>query len=412
MPEATEARASASLRVLYVCYLSLDDPLVHTQVVAYLAGLARLGHTIHLLTFETRPLNRSRRRTLRERLATERITWHGLRYHKRPTLFATAVDVLSGAVCSAWLIRRHALAAFHARSYVPAAMDLMARRLASFHLIFDVRGLMAEEYEDAARWRHGSLPFRLTKGVEKRALSRADAIVVLTKRVREYLFGNMPPENVHVIPCCADLDQIEAARGRRAAVRTRLGVDGRAVLIYVGKLTGWYMEREMVEFFALAREQRPGMHFLIVTHSEPEPIEREFLRLGVDGCSWTILSCEASKVGDYLAAADAGIAFIRPSFSKVSSSPTKVGEYLAAGLPMVCISGIGDVDELLDAYQVGLSLADWSRQELQRGADALFDLIADEGAAGRARSAARERLSLEGIGIPSYDALYRSVSSL
>ena len=29
---------------LYTCYLGLDDPLVRTQVVAYLAGLAERGH--------------------------------------------------------------------------------------------------------------------------------------------------------------------------------------------------------------------------------------------------------------------------------------------------------------------------------------------------------------------------------
>ena len=46
-----------SLRCLYVCYLSLDDPLVHSQVVAYLEGLARSGHTVHLLTFDT-PMSR------------------------------------------------------------------------------------------------------------------------------------------------------------------------------------------------------------------------------------------------------------------------------------------------------------------------------------------------------------------
>jgi hypothetical protein len=35
------------LRALYICYLSLEDPLVETHVVAYLEGLARRGHTIH-----------------------------------------------------------------------------------------------------------------------------------------------------------------------------------------------------------------------------------------------------------------------------------------------------------------------------------------------------------------------------
>src|SRR5947208_3178218 len=166
---------SRGLRVLYVCYLALDDPLVHTQVVSYLAGLARRGHTVHLLTFETKALTRSRRRELRATMAKQGLAWHGLRYHKRPTLLATAVDVAVGAVCPVWLIRRHRLAAFHARSHVPAAMAMIADRFGSFRLIFDIRGLMAEEYEDAGRWRRDSLPFRLAKTVERRALCRADA---------------------------------------------------------------------------------------------------------------------------------------------------------------------------------------------------------------------------------------------
>ena len=31
-------------------------------------------------------------------------------------------------------------------------------------MIFDLRGLMAEEYVDAGRWRRGGLPYRLTNG--------------------------------------------------------------------------------------------------------------------------------------------------------------------------------------------------------------------------------------------------------
>jgi hypothetical protein len=50
-----------NLRALYICYLSLEDPLVHTQVVAYLEGLAQNGHSIHLLTFDPK-LDPERRR--------------------------------------------------------------------------------------------------------------------------------------------------------------------------------------------------------------------------------------------------------------------------------------------------------------------------------------------------------------
>src|SRR5690242_8399724 len=121
---------SARLRSLYVCYLSLDDPLVHTQVVAYLRGLAAAGHRIHLLTFESAPLTHARRRRLRESLSADGIHWHGLRYHKRPSLPATVYDTVAGAVVSGLILRRFRLDTLHARNHVPAAMALIAQRLA------------------------------------------------------------------------------------------------------------------------------------------------------------------------------------------------------------------------------------------------------------------------------------------
>src|SRR3954453_15306300 len=205
------------LRTLYLCYLSLDDPLVQTQVVAYLRGLAAAGNRIHLLTFETARLTRERRRALRRALGTDGIRWHGLRYHKRPSLPATVFDALAGATYAALLARRHRLDTLHARAHVPAAMALIARRMVRTRpaLIFDIRGLMAEEYEDAGRWRRDSILFRLTKSVERAAIKRADGIVVLAERVRRQLFGEPPPAAVAVIPCCADLEVLSRHAGER-----------------------------------------------------------------------------------------------------------------------------------------------------------------------------------------------------
>src|SRR3954452_7192730 len=146
----------APLRALYICYLSLEDPLVHTQVVAYLAGLAEVGHTVHLLTFDPR-LDASRRRELEATLGQLGVTWHSLRYHKRPSLPATGFDALAGAVAAARIVRRHRLDAVHARNHVPLASALVVRRLTGCRLIFDVRGLMAEEYVDAGRWKENGV---------------------------------------------------------------------------------------------------------------------------------------------------------------------------------------------------------------------------------------------------------------
>jgi hypothetical protein len=398
-----------SLRSLYICYLSLEDPLVHSQVVAYLAGLARSGHTIHLLTFELE-LSDERKQSLTAELGERGIAWHTLRYHKRPSLPATIYDTLLGAVAAARLVRRHRLDVIHARSHVPAAMGLIARRLSGCRLIFDLRGLMAEEYADAGRWKEGGVPFRITKRVEAAAIRAADAMVVLTRRVRDYLFpgGGGPP--LEVIPCCADLAAIDAQRDQRAATRRELGAGDRPVLVYVGKFTGWYMEQEMVDFFAVAREELPGLLLVVVTQADREPALAALAARGIAEDDFRITTSAPGEIGRYLAAADAGISFIRPCLSKISSSPTKIGEYLGAGLPVISGTGIGDVDELLSTDGTGVLVTEFGDDHYRAAARRMAELIADEATPGRCRALAHRELSLEEVGIPRYDRMYRRLA--
>jgi glycosyltransferase involved in cell wall biosynthesis len=400
----------STLRSFYICYLSVEDPLVHTQVIAYLGGLAARGHTIHLLTFDS-PMDEERQAAYARDLEQRGIAWHSLRYHKRPSLPATVYDVLVGAFVAFRLVRRYRLNTLHARNHVPAACALLVRRVARCRLIFDIRGLMAEEYVDAGRWKRGGLPYRITDRIQRAAIRRADGVVMLTEAVRRHLFGDPPSRNsTFVIPCCADLERLEAQRSARAAVRNELGLGDRPVMAYVGKFTGRYMDQEMVDFFAAARDARPGLFFLVLTQADHELIRREFVRCGIPASDFLITRAEPGELGRYLAAADFAIYFYRPSFSEVAASPTKVGEYLGAGLPVVSGAGVGDVDGLLAANRVGVLVDDFSPRGYARAIRELSALLDDPEAAERCRRAARNHLSLREVGIPRYDRLYRSVA--
>lgn len=398
------------LRVLYVCYLSLEDPLVHSQVVAYLAGLAERGHVVHLMTFEPR-LSQERLRQLAEDLDRRGIVWHRRRYHKRPSLPATAFDVIFGGFAAARLVRRQRLDAIHARNHMPAAMALIAARFARFRTIFDLRGLMAEEYVDAGNWKRGGIPYRLTRWVQRAALRRADGLVTLTEAVRPHLGETKAgPATTFVIPCCADLERISERSHERDATRAELEVGARPTMVYVGKFTGWYMEREMADFLAVARRSQPDLLFLVVTQADPEPMLRELDRNGIGASDYRILRSEPGEIGRYLAAADIGLSFVRPCFSKISSSPTKIGEYLAAGLPVVSTAGIGDVDALLRDNGVGALVEDFSPPAYEAVVEALRELRKDPGLRQRCAEVARENLSLREVGIPRYDELYRRLA--
>ena len=69
--------------------------------------------------------------------------------------------------------------------------------------------------------------------------------------------------------------------------------------------------------------------------------------------------------------------------------------------------GIGDVDELLEGQGVGVIVDEFSEASYERAAKQIRELAADPDARARCRAVARETFSLEEVGIPRYDRLYR-----
>src|SRR5215469_14889834 len=96
---------------LYICYFGSEQPLVQTQVLPYLRRIAASGVKIHLLTYETVATADACHRVAIE---AGGIQWHSLKYHKRPSLLATAYDVLAGLLYCARLVRRHNIDIIHA----------------------------------------------------------------------------------------------------------------------------------------------------------------------------------------------------------------------------------------------------------------------------------------------------------
>ena len=247
-------------------------------------------------------------------------------------------------------------------------------------MIFDIRGLMAEEYADAGRWKRNGLAYRITHAIQRAAISRADGLVMLTEAVKAHLLGRPPSrDSAYVIPCCANLERIEQWLPGRADVRSELGVGTRPVMAYVGKFTGRYMEREMVEFFVAARRVRPDLFFLTLTQSDPEVLSREFARLGIGSEDYLITSASPDEVGRYLAGVDFATCFYQPKFSEIAASPTKVGEYLGAGVPVVATAGIGDVDDLIADREVGVLIGDFTPAAYAAAAEQILAFAARSG---------------------------------
>jgi glycosyltransferase involved in cell wall biosynthesis len=378
----------------------MREPLVRTQVIPYLRELRKDGHDITLLTFEPGPDGA----TAAEELDGG-IRWSSLRYHKRPSVPATAFDVLNGARLIRKIVQNDQIDILHARSHVPMLMAALARKTSRTKpkLLFDIRGFFPEEYVDAGIWPEGGWLFRRAKRVERWLMKEADAFVVLTEKARQILFEN-EVRPVEVIPCCVDLGRFACANSlSRESVRSELGIGDRPVAVYVGAFGGWYLTKETADFFGAFKRARPKGFALILTQSRPEMIEPLLRERGFADGDFLIRKVLPSELPRYLSTADTAVSFIKPCYSKQASSPTKNAEYLACGLPIIANSGVGDVDDLISKNQIGAIVNEFA-PDAYLTALKQVEALGDVG--DPCREVAQREFDLETVGGRQYRKLY------
>jgi glycosyltransferase involved in cell wall biosynthesis len=406
-------------RVLFISYNGMLEPLGQTQVLPYLRKLAERGVKFTLLSFEKANAYTEEGRgscaALKQELMDQGIEWHWLRYHQRPSLPATLFDVMAGIRFASRLVQRNRIELVHARSYIPATIALRLKRKFGIKMIFDLRGLMAEEYVDAKHWPEGGLRYRVTKATERRILAGTDAVVTLTDRIwpiiKEWQ-GLKDRDVAHaVIPCCVDLSLFTFREQERARLRAELDLDDRFTFVYSGSLDGWYLTEEMVDFFASVARKRNDAHLLWLTTGSRERVRQLMSARGISEDHFSIRSVAPKEMPSYLAAGDVGLSFIKRCFSKLASSPTKNGEYLACGLPIVINSGIGDSDGLTHESPAAILIDNFTEQDFDGVWNAIQDVMNDPNIKAKARATAEKVFDLNSVGAARYACLYETLLS-
>ena len=400
-------------RVLFISYNGMLDPLGQSQVIPYLRELAKRGVQFTLLSFERSkaftPEGVAQCESLRQKLVAHGIEWHWLRYHQRPSVPATIYDVLAGIRKASALVKRNGIEMVHARGHIPATIALALKKRLGTKMIFDVRGLMAEEYVDAEHWREGGIPYRITKAAERRILASTDAIVTLTERIWPIIreWEGLRGRAVHheVIPCCVDLSSSKFSDEERARRRAELGLGDRFTLVYSGSLDGWYLTENMVDFFVAFLKSRSDAHLLWLTTGSHDRVRDLMSSRNVDSANFSVHSVASAAVPSYLVAADAGMAFIKRCVSKIASSPTKNGEYLACGLPLIINAGVGDSDALINDWKAGVLIEEFTDDEYVQAARGIEEMAGQPEARKNARFVAEQLFDLNN-GAERYAALY------
>lgn len=247
-----------------------------------------------------------------------------------------------------------------------------------------MRGFWADEKRDGGAWKDDHPIFkRVYKYYKKREaeyLQHADHIISLTHAGKKELvtwpsYKQTTP--VSVIPCCADTTHFTLTDGRqKEQSRSLLGLPQNVmVMSYLGSVGAWYMLDEMLMLFARMLKKYPDAIFLFITHSPASLIEDAAKRYGIPPTSMRITEANRKQVPPFMKASDINVSFIKPVYSKISSSPTKLGEVLSMGIPVIVNSGVGDVQSIVEEHDAGIVISEFNDETFDKVIDALPGLI-------------------------------------
>jgi glycosyltransferase involved in cell wall biosynthesis len=377
----------------------MTDPLGQSQVLPYIINIDKKKYKFHLISFEKRTRFKQNKSQIQNICDKNNISWRPLIYTKNPPLFSTLWDLVKLNQSIKKIGSKTTFDIIHCRSYIPAIFGLKFKKKWNVKMLFDMRGFWADERVEGGLWNLKNpiykLVYKYFKKKEKQLLLNSNHIISLThngkKNIIKLPYFSKLEKDISVIPCCTDLSVFKPVK--RDSSSFTIG--------YLGSLGTWYLIKEMLVFFKKIKEIIPNSKFHFLTKDNPEIILSQCKNLGIELKNILIEESDIWNIPFKTRNWNLSLCFIMPSYSKIFSSPTKQGELMAMGIPIICNSGVGDVDYIVEKYNSGFILNDFNKINFDKILNTNFKKQ-------KLKEGANQYFSLE-KGVMSYEKIYKVI---
>ncbi|HET6225926.1 MAG TPA: glycosyltransferase [Bacteroidia bacterium] len=356
------------MKLLYISYDGMTDPLGQSQVIPYLIGLST-KNKITIISCEKTERYEQQKDFIQSLLNKHHIHWIPVPYSKLPSVFSKQWNIARIKNKAVTFCKKEHPEAVHCRSYMAGLVGLFLKEKFNLKFIFDMRGFWADERIDGNIWSKANFIhkrlYTYFKKKEIEFLKNADYTISLTQNAKEEILswpqlkGLTIP--IQVIPCCADLEHFSLKKIQAAdqhQLKSTLGItDQDFVISYLGSIGTWYLLDEMLDFFSCLQQRMSNAKFLFITPDNKNHILERAKLKQINPQHIIIQAASRKQVPLYLSLSTISIYFIKPSYSKKASSPTKTAEILALGIPIITNTGIGDSTEILEKSGTGLLIS-------------------------------------------------------
>lgn len=356
--------------IVYLSYDGITDPLGKSQILPYVLAInSRPNYKFTIVSFEKKHIYKLQKKKTHELLKENFIDWKPMFYTKNPPIFSTIFDILRMFIAVNIINKNNKINLIHCRSYISSLVALKYEKKIPF--LFDMRGFYADERLDGKIWNKKNFTQKVIYNYFKRKeldfLQKSSHTISLTKTAKiEIESMNLRSlSEISVIPCCTDKNLFNINNIKN--IKSSLGITKTDFVIsYVGSIGTWYMVDEMLIFFKQLKKRQHNAKFLFITKDSPEFIYSRASVNKIDHNCLIIKSSPREEMPSHIACSNFSIFFILPVFSKKASSPTKMGEIMNLGIPIICNTGIGDVDEIMEETMPELLVKSFSNKEYNR----------------------------------------------
>lgn len=344
------------MKVLYVCYWSLSDPLTISSVMPTLPALKKhLGaERLTLVTIERGDAAYAKYRTpydFVDHIALEPMGQGG-------ALFAKAHELLLMPRQIARICVKQGIDLIFARCSLAGTIAYKVHKSTGIPFVVESFEPHSEYMANCGSWTRGGLKFRYARKYEKLQMQTARKLITVTENYRDHLVKTEGVEEsrIAVIPCVTDLETTRFDPVLRLKVRESLGLERATTGIYVGKFGDLYYDDEAFTILQDAFAFFEDFHLILLTPTKPEEIRARLRARDIPVDRVHIASVARSEVPAYLSAADFAYSFVRPHAASLFQCPIKHAEYWACGLPFITPDGIGDDCRVIEDEGGGANL--------------------------------------------------------
>jgi len=389
------------LKILYLSYNGMMEPLGASQVLSYIYKLSA-DYQYYLISLEKhddlKKINALN--SLKLKLKENGIIWLPLAY--KTDRIGKMLNFVRFSISAKNIIKKENIKFIHCRSYLPAITSYWLNRKYHIKYLFDTRGFAFDERADVGLISKNGFLFKVLKKIEERLYTNANWINKLSHLGKETILknelfdGSDKIKNIEVIPTCVDLDLFEFYE-RTYQKPITIG--------YVGTAVGWYDFDKTLKTLSLISKVI-DFRFLIFNGNQHDFISQRIKEYGIDEQKVVIEKVPFVEMPKRLKEIDIALFFIHPFFSKRASAATKLGEFFASGIPVLTNGGVGDHEYYIEKYHTG-KILNYDQIE-DYDFETIISSLLNINTARQCRLVAEEYFSLD-KGIENYKKIYKEV---